>query len=294
MHSRLIDLALALCAISCLLRPHAAMAASQDTGADAPASVASQDSNAQEQPQTNGQDFTNPQNLFQLRDTYRTAPGTTRPVTTDTLTLRADRWFDLAPQWQLALRTDLPFVAKNPINSDNPEGHLLYGLGDADFQAALIHTFDPRWAAGAGVRLIAPTAGENLASDKWRLMPIIGVRTTLPEISSGSYFETLIRYDVSVAGDPSARTISNLQLAPMLNINLPDHWFVTFYPNPDIRVNFGDPITGQTGRLFLPFDALVGRKLTKDLTASLEVGVPIVKDYPVYNFKTEARINFNY
>ena len=116
----------------------------------------------------------------------------------------------------------------------------------------------------------------------------------LPEIASGSYFTALVRYDQSVAGDPTARTISNLQLAPTLNISLPDDWFITFYPNPDIRVNFGDPVTGQTGRFFLPFDAMIGRKLTKNLTTSLEVGAPIIKDYPVYDFKSEARLNYSY
>src|SRR5262249_11169342 len=60
--------------------------------------------------------------------------------------------------------------------------------------------------------------------------------------------------DFSFAGDPTKKNISNLQLWPMLNINLPDHWFFTLYPSADIRVNYGDPVTGQTGRLFLPFD----------------------------------------
>jgi hypothetical protein len=32
---------------------------------------------------------------------------------------------------------------------------------------------------------------------------------------------------------------------------------------------------------FLPFDALAGVKLTDNLEISLEVGVPIVKEYPV-------------
>jgi hypothetical protein len=59
----------------------------------------------------------------------------------------------------------------------------------------------------------------------------------------------------------------------------------------DIRVNYGDPVTGQTGRLFLPFDFMVGRKLTQNLVLSLEVSVPIIKDYPVYDFKTEVRLN---
>jgi hypothetical protein len=56
-------------------------------------------------------------------------------------------------------------------------------------------------------------------------------------------------------------------------------------------VNFGDPFTGQTGRLFLPLDFLINRKLTQNLALSLEVGVPIIKGYPVYDFKSEVRLN---
>ena len=55
-------------------------------------------------------------------------------------------------------------------------------------------------------------------------------------------------------------------------------------------INYGAPIAGQTGRLFLPFDALIGAKLTNKLQISLEGSVPIVKDYPVYIFKVEARL----
>ena len=135
----LIGLVPTLCAISWPLAPRA-MAASQEADAAQPTSDASQDT--KQESENNGQDFTRPQNLIQLRDTYETAPGTTRQVTHDTLTLRADRWFNIAPQWQLALRVDLPFIAKNPINSENSDGDFLYGLGDAYTQAALIYT-DP-------------------------------------------------------------------------------------------------------------------------------------------------------
>jgi hypothetical protein len=248
----------------------------------------------------NGQDFTRPQNLIQLRDEFRTAPGsgsepgTIRTVTTDTAVLRADLKVNLAPQWELALRGDLPFTGKNPIAADNPTGEFVDGLGDADVQAALIKTIDARWAAGAGVRMIAPTGAPDLTSGKWQALPIIGARYMLPELSQGSFFTGLVRYDVSFAGDPSKRNISNLQLAPTLNVNLPEHWFVTFYPNPDIRINYGDPVTGQTGRLFLPMDVLFGRDLTKTITVSLEIGVPIIKDYPVYDFKTVTRLNVKF
>jgi hypothetical protein len=109
-----------------------------------------------------------------------------------------------------------------------------------------------------------------------------------------SYFVPLVRYDLSVAGDRSAKDVSNLQITPTLNLDLPNRWFFTFYPNPDIRVNFGDPVAGQTGRLFLPFDAMVGRVLKNGWVASLEGSVPIIKDYPVYDYKVEAPVHFSY
>jgi hypothetical protein len=142
--------------------------------------------------------------------------------------------------------------------------------------------------------VIAPTGGDTLGSGKWQIMPIMGFRYGLSELSSGSYFEPFARYDVSFAGDPAKRNISNLQLAPYLNIGLPEHWFVSLYPSADIRINYGDPVTSQTGRLFLPFDARVGRNLTERVALSLEIGVPIIKDYPVYNLKAEIRLNVTY
>jgi len=263
-------------------------------------SLSQQNTNSGAAGDNNGQDFTRPQTLFQLRYIYQTAPGsgvvpgTIRTVTSDTVVLRSDVKIDLAPQWTLALRGDLPFAAKNPITSENSAGGYVYGLGDADVQAALIKTFDARWAAGGGLRIVAPTGSEDLTSGKWQALPIIGARYMLPEFSPGSFVIALVRYDVSFAGLASAKNISNLQFEPELNINLPDRWFVTFYPSPDIRLNFGDPITGQTGRLFLPADVLVGRSLTKDIIASLELSVPIVNEYPVYNFKAVTRLNVKF
>jgi len=250
--------------------------------------------------ENNGQDFIPPETLLQLRYIYLTAPGggslpgTIRTVTTDTVVLRSDVKMNLAPQWILALRGDLPFAARDPIKPDNPAGGYVYGLRDADVQAALIKQLDARWAAGAGLRIIAPTGAEDLTSGKWKALPIVGARVMLPELSEGSFFTALLRYDVSFAGDPSSRNINNLQIAPTLKVVLPDRWFVTLYPEPDIRYNFGDPITGQTGRLFLPMDFLVGRAVTKSVALSLEIGVPMIKDYPVYDFKTVTRLNVKF
>ena len=248
-----------------------------------------------------GEDFFRPpSNLFQIMTYYKTAPGSgptkgsVANVTTETLNLRYDHAMDLAPMWTLALRSDLPLLAKNPFSSSNPDGDYLHGAGDADVQAAIIHNLSQRWAVGFGARLIAPTGGDTFGSGKWQTMPIVGARYALWEINSASYFEPIIRYDASFAGDPTRRNISNLQFAPTFNLGLPDRWFLTFYPNADIRINLGDPITGQTGRLFLPFDARIGRKLSDNAALSFELGVPIIKDYPVYNIKTQVRLNLAY
>jgi hypothetical protein len=240
-----------------------------------------------------------PKSLFQLYFAVRTAPGSglndaIRTVTTDTFKLRADTRIDLTPDWQLALRGDLPFVAKDPLNSSNPNGDYLYGVGDADVQAALVHDIDARWKAGFGARLITPTGDDNLGSGKWQIMPIVGARYSMPDVGSGLYVEPLLRYDASFAGDPSKKSISDLQFAPTVNFSFPYGWFFTLYPEPDIRWNFGPAVTGQTGPLFLPFDARIGRKFTKELTVSLEVGVPIINQYPVYDLKTQLRIDMKF
>jgi len=256
----------------------------------------SQDENA-----NNGNDlFRPPANLFQMMYNYRTAPGSgstpgsTRDVTTETLHLRTDHSLDLAPSWILALRADLPLIAKNPVSSSNPEGDYLDGVGDADVQAIIIHNLNQRWTIGFGARLITPTGGDTFGAGKWQIMPAGGFRYALCEINSSSYFEPIVRYDVSFAGDPTRKNISNLQFAPMFNLGLPDKWFLTFYPSPDIRINYGDPITGQTGRLFLPFDVRIGRQLLNNVALSFELGVPIIKDYPLYNLKTQLRLNVTY
>ncbi len=266
-----------------------------------PTVAAAQEASAQDQNANTGNDlFRPPPNLFQMMYDYKTAPGSgslpgsTRDVTTEALNLRMDHSLDLAPLWILALRADLPLLAKNPLSSSNPDGDYLSGIGDANVQALIVHNLDQRWTIGFGARLITPTGGDTLGSGKWQIMPGGGFRYALWEINSSSYFEPVVRYDVSFAGDPTRKNISNLQLAPTFNLGLPDRWFITFYPNPDIRINYGDPITGQTGRLFLPFDARIGRQLSDNAALSFELAVPIIKDYPVYNLKTQVRLNVTY
>lgn len=86
-----------------------------------PGGAAAQTASTPDQNANTGNDlFRPPANLFQMMDEYKTAPGSgstpgsTRDVTTETLSLRMDHSLDLAPMWILALRADLPLLAKKP------------------------------------------------------------------------------------------------------------------------------------------------------------------------------------
>jgi len=236
----------------------------------------------------NGQDLTRPQRSFETRLQFRESEGTTSRADRDIMLLRYNSKIDLDAGWKLGLLAQVPLVDKKtfaPQSSDTEAG-----IGDSAFQAVLSRAIDRRWAFGFGARLVAPTAEDSLGSGKWQIMPGFGLRYSFLELGPETYFVPAVRYAISVAGDPSKRNISQPEIAPTLNIGLPERWFVIFYPSFDVRINYGDPISGQTGRLFLPFDLAVGRKVTNGLTMSLEASVPIIKDYPVYSFKTELRI----
>jgi hypothetical protein len=242
----------------------------------------------QQDPDYNGEDFTRPQRSFETRFLYETSSGASSQTDRGTWLLRANWKSDISGGWTLGLLGQVPIVDKatfSPTGTDQE-----FGVGDAAFQGALSHAIDQHWAFGFGARLVAPTAEDSLGSGKWQIMPGVGVRYSFLDIGPDTYFVPVVRYAVSFAGDPSRRNISEPQIAPTLNIGLPDHWFVNFYPSNDIRINFGDPISGQTGRLFLPLDVSVGRKIADTWIVSLEAAAPIVDDYPVYKFKTELRI----
>jgi Putative MetA-pathway of phenol degradation len=265
--------------------PQAAIADPQTT-ASAPVPVALQE-NSVNASDYNGEDITRPESKFEARF-QGTASGTTTHK--EMLLLRLDGAIKLDADWRFGWLAQIPVVQKNTVAPEPIDSSDESGIGDAAFQGVLSRPINERWAYGFGARFVVPTAEESLGSGKWQIMPGFGVRYSFLEYGSDTYFVPKIRYAISFAGDPSRRNISEPQIAPTLNIGLPSRWFVTLYPSYDIRINYGDPISGQTGRLFLPFDAAVGRKLSDDVIVSLEVAVPVIKDYPVYNFKTELRL----
>lgn len=235
----------------------------------------------------NGEDFTRPENSIETRLQFRQSEGDQSRSDREMFRFRYTTKIPLEDGWKIGAYAELPYSIKQIDNSQEEPTQRLSGLDDVAMRVALIRAVDAHWAYGFGVRVLSPTGGTNIGTNEWQIQPGAGVRVSFTGLGEDSYFVPVLRYAIS---DGSGRRIRAPEFAPTLNLGFTDRWFVTFYPSNDIRMNFGDPIAGQKGRLFLPFDAAVGKKISDNLTASLELSTPAIDDYPVYKFKTELRV----
>ena len=241
-----------------------------------------------------GDDPTQPLGKIELLDRFTTTPGPARRKarpnrSTPTLpSHRIETPFRITPQWELAFRVEVPVVSTNPVTPQNPSGQVITGFGNVLTQGWLVYEITPRWAIAAGAQVIAPTATNGVASNAWEEVTGAVVRVMLPELSEGSYSAPQVRYGVDFGGNDEGPMLRQLRLMPTLNINLPHNLFLTFFPSPNIRWNYGTPVHGQTGRFFLPLNFMIGWKPTPHTITSAEFGIPIIKDFPAYTFKTQS------
>lgn len=240
-----------------------------------------------------GQDITKPLRRFDIRFQYTNAGDISTPTqefTPDvyTTTLRLDVPFDLGGGYKISTRFDLPMSFNNVPTRDNPAGDTEFNVNDVLVQGLLIKAVSQQFAWGVGTQVIIPTGtDDSFSANRWQLVPTIGARVSLPQISKGSFFVMAARYAFDFAGDDGRPRTSVLQFSPTVNIMLPDRWFLTLFPSTDIRVDLEDG-----GKWFVPADFLIGKMLNRTTVASVEFGIPIIKQFDLYDFKVEARIGF--
>lgn len=207
--------------------------------------------NSSEDANYNDGDFTRPETSAALRLQFRKSSGATSSSDREQEILQYNSKLKLSDNWAIGAQIQIPITEKTTFpDQSGPENAT--GLAGAILQGALIRAIGNRWAYGFGARLVTLPTSELVAMDRWQIMPAAGIRYSFLEVNSDTYFVPVVRYAISFGGNPTARTIREPQIAPTFNIGLPDRWFVTLYPSNDIRINFGTPVSGQTGRLFSP------------------------------------------
>lgn len=244
----------------------------------------------------NGEDITRPRNLLQLRQRYTRLPDKDgKEPEKWTTTLRADLWTGLGDGWKLYGRVDQPLVYSNDVTSSfNPNGHSRFGQGDLLTEIAIIGPPPTdRLGWGLGVRAIWPTAGLNEAGEgKYQIGPVAGIRYSLPEISPGSFVLPKVIYLNSVASrnqNSGRAEINQLNIQPKVNVSLPDDWFLTAFASETIQID-----CGNQGKLFVPFDLMVGKKLFENFVASVEYSRQLYhdKNFEPYQWQLEGRIGY--
>jgi hypothetical protein len=240
--------------LAAILSPVSAMADPPDMSEDQEA-ARSQDTASESLKENNGFDITRPQSSFEVRGLDQASSNDTSKTNKAQMLLRVESKIPLDVDWRLGVLAQVPLVQKTTTDFEPQTADHEFGLGDTNFQVIVAHAIDERWAFGVGARVSAQTGADSLSSGEWQVMPGLGVRYMLFELGQDSYFVPSMRYAMSIPGNPGARRISEPQIAPTLNIDFPGPFFLTLYPSHDIRINYGAPIAGQTGRLFLLFDA---------------------------------------
>jgi hypothetical protein len=237
-----------------------------------------------------GEDPTRPRPEMLLRYEFRNEPGRA-PDTVHAFLFEGITRVPINERWAGRLRLDMPLVLTNLPSDDDSGDAWRFGSGDLLTEAAAIHYPNERWALAAGAQVLFPTASRDvIGGDSWIVGPGAVARAMLPELSPDSFVAPHLFYAVDTGGDRMREHVSELHVQPQL------HWaptptvFFELFPAADIVVNL--TAAGSRGRLFFPFNALAGILLTPKIVTSLEIGVPIVKDYPLYDFKLQAAVGY--
>jgi len=104
------------------------------------------------------------------------------------------------------------------------------------------------------------------------------------EITSGSFALLMVKHTVDVGGDEDRADINTTTIQPILNVNLPKYWFVTFAP--EYRYDW------NSDKSFFSLNTLVGKMITKNIVMSVEYRPAVVNDAPLWEHVVEFRIGY--
>ena len=229
-----------------------------------------------------GQDFTRPLLRVELLDQYLDMAG---DAWSNSFTLRIGVPFDLNKGWKVALRAELPYIWTDGETARNTDGGSLKGFGELFTEALFIAPPRGRCTYVLGTQFIFPNASEDeFGTGRYQLVPTAGFKYDLGSWMPGAWCALIARQAFDVAGYSGYSHINQTIIQPMLNIDLPESWFLTFAP--ECRYDW------KENDAFIPFDMTVGRLVTEKMVVSFEYKSAINDEMLLYVNEFDLRVGY--
>lgn len=202
---------------------------------------------------------------------------------------RAKLWFpfDLGGGYSFTQRIDLPFYYTNASGPDNSGGDWKFGASDLFIEEILDGPDVARnFRLRASLRLVTPTGGQSpFGSDQWQIAPMFGVNWRLPEhgVTIAPYARYSYGFDERHSGVTTKRSWN---LFPEVTFTLAESWSLILYPEQGITYN------QRSRKWFVPAEANVSKRLSKQWELSVGGAVPIVDDDQSYRWLVQTRLRY--
>ena len=193
--------------------------------------------------------------------------------------------FSLGSGWTFTQRADFPIYYTNRAGPENSDGGWKAGIGDWFVEETLgTPELAKNTKASVGVRFVFPTGGLSpFGSGQYQWAPTVSMSYAMPD--AGLTLSPIARYFMSYhASEDAAAKVRRLDLYPTVTQRIAQGWSVSFYNENAISYN------DITNKWFVPIDAMLIRRASKDLEYGLGAAYGIKKDDPQYKSMVYGRL----
>lgn len=257
-----------------------------------------------EEEENDGQDPTRPLIRFDIRTLYTDGvklPGD-QPDANQTVVLgRIDAPIPLENKWIFYYRTDVPFVSNDVPSRDNPDRDREWGMGNWFNQLIWIA---PPGDYPLGIDVVAPgfqakfdTASQDqFGNGRNTFVPLFAWKWQM----DGWAVIPVFKYEFDYGDQPDGQDndVEQLQVKPIINVTLPDKWFLSFWDSTDWVLQKNDgPDDGDWN---IPLDVMVGKRsnacagISDQCVYSFQWIEPIVEenDFELYDRAFQLRLGY--
>ena len=201
--------------------------------------------------------------------------------------LRAFAPFDLGGGWTFTQRADLIFYYTDRKGPENPAGEWAAGAGDWFVEESFATPELAKNLKGVlGARFVFPTGGLSpFGSGQYQWAPVLGLTYTMP--GRGLTLAPLARYFMSYhAAETAAGQVRRLDFYPTASQRFGEDWtFSAWNENP---ISYND----VTRKWFVPLDAMLIKRVRKDVEFGVGAAYGLVRDDPQYLSQVYGRLTF--